>query len=118
MSYGSDWTCECGWANLDVRKRCRNCRREKCEPDWKARAEAAEAEIARLRNAIAEKDKALEPIAYMVHNMMLARTPTHARGKFSEPDHFLYPASRADDARETAKIMRGDLTPLYAKDPT
>lgn len=25
MSYGCDWTCECGWGNLDVRKSCRNC---------------------------------------------------------------------------------------------
>ena len=25
MSYGADWHCDCGWANLDVRKKCRNC---------------------------------------------------------------------------------------------
>lgn len=25
MSYGCDWTCECGWGNLDVRKECRHC---------------------------------------------------------------------------------------------
>lgn len=25
MSFGADWTCFCGWANLDVRKRCRSC---------------------------------------------------------------------------------------------
>lgn len=27
MSFGADWTCKnCGWANLDARKLCRNCR--------------------------------------------------------------------------------------------
>ena len=25
MSFGADWTCSCGWANLDVRPKCRNC---------------------------------------------------------------------------------------------
>lgn len=42
MSYGADWICECGWANLDVRKRCRNCGKE---IDWKARAESLRSEL-------------------------------------------------------------------------
>nr|WP_047573268.1 hypothetical protein [Methylobacterium sp. ZNC0032] len=25
MRFGADWTCDCGWANLDVRRRCRHC---------------------------------------------------------------------------------------------
>jgi hypothetical protein len=25
MIYGDQWDCRCGWSNLFVRKRCRNC---------------------------------------------------------------------------------------------
>lgn len=25
MSFGVDWTCACGWGNLDVRRKCRQC---------------------------------------------------------------------------------------------
>lgn len=31
MSYGSDWACECGWGNLDVRRKCRHCGKAKPE---------------------------------------------------------------------------------------
>lgn len=31
MSFGADWACSCGWANLDVRKRCRNCGKDNPE---------------------------------------------------------------------------------------
>lgn len=57
MSYGADWICECRWANLDVRKTCRNCGKE---PDWKARAVSAEAELTRLRESAG---KVIEPFA-------------------------------------------------------
>lgn len=29
MIYGDQWNCPCGWANFFLRKRCRNCGREK-----------------------------------------------------------------------------------------
>lgn len=29
MIYGDQWNCVCGWANLFLRKRCRNCGRDK-----------------------------------------------------------------------------------------
>ena len=51
MSYGVDWTCECGWANLDVRKKCRNCGKE---PDWKSRADSLAAELAKAREALTD----------------------------------------------------------------
>lgn len=25
MSFGADWKCSCGWSNLDLRRKCRNC---------------------------------------------------------------------------------------------
>lgn len=25
MLYGDQWDCKCGWSNLTLRKRCRNC---------------------------------------------------------------------------------------------
>lgn len=31
MSYGCDWVCKCGWGNLDVRLKCRNCGAENPE---------------------------------------------------------------------------------------
>lgn len=55
MSYGSDWTCKCGWANLDARRKCRNCGEPNPSPepgDWEARALAAEAERDALREAL------------------------------------------------------------------
>ncbi|MVB00109.1 hypothetical protein GN330_22950 [Nitratireductor sp. CAU 1489] len=55
----------------------------------------------------------VEPVAYLVHNFMVARQPVKAQGKFPEPDHYLYPASRKDDAEATAKTLRADCDPLY-----
>lgn len=54
-----------------------------------------------------------EPVAYLVHNFIVARQPVKAQGKFPEPDHYLYPASRKDDAEATAKMLRADCDPLY-----
>jgi hypothetical protein len=81
----------------------------------RARITTLEAELSSLRARL-EKAGRGEPLAYLVHNMMPPKMPVQARGKFQEPDHFLYPATRENDAREMAKIMRGDLTPLYAKE--
>lgn len=56
-----------------------------------------------------------EPVAFRVHDFHLARQPVKAKGKFPEPTEFLYPASRETDARDTARIMGGECTPLYEK---
>lgn len=57
--------------------------------------------------------KPVEPVAYLVHNFMVARQPVKAQGRFPSPDHYLYPASRKDDAEATAKTLRADCDPLY-----
>jgi hypothetical protein len=33
-----------------------------------------------------------EPVAYLVNDFHVARQPVKAKGKFPEPDHYLYPA--------------------------
>lgn len=40
MSFGADWTCSCGWANLDVRTRCRHCGKDNPENPPKPLTEA------------------------------------------------------------------------------
>ena len=57
-----------------------------------------------------------EPRAYLVHDTHVPRMPVKAKGRFPEPTEYLYPASRADDAKEMAKMMRGTCTPLFAKE--
>ena len=53
-------------------------------------------------------------MAYWVHDFHIARQPVKAKGLFPEPTEYLYPASRADHARETARVLGGECTPLYA----
>lgn len=55
-----------------------------------------------------------KPVAFRVHDFHVARIPMKARGKFDEPTEYFYPASRENDARETARIMGATCTPLYA----
>ena len=55
-----------------------------------------------------------KPFAFCVHDFHVARMPVKARGKFEEPTEYYYPASRENDARETARLMGATCTPLYA----
>ena len=77
---------------------------------YRERADKAEALVKTM-------EAALEPIAYWVHDMHLARQPVKARGKFPEIEEYVYPASRRGHAEETARIMRGECTPLYTRTP-
>lgn len=56
------------------------------------------------------------PRAFLVHDMHVPRMPVKAKGRFPEPTEHLYPASREDDAKEMARMMRGTCTPLFAKE--
>lgn len=57
-----------------------------------------------------------EPRAFLVHDFHVPRMPVKAQGRFPEPTEYLYPACRADDAKEAAKIMHGTCMPLFAKE--
>ena len=65
------------------------------------------------RAALSAPKAEAEPVAYLVHNFMVARQPVSAIARFPEPDHYLYPANRKDDAEATAKMLRADCDPLY-----
>jgi hypothetical protein len=63
---------------------------------------------------------AQEPVAWRVYSMMLQGAPNNvkARGIGSDPTEYLYPAHREADARECARLMRGEVQPLYAHHDT
>lgn len=60
-----------------------------------------------------------QPVAWRVYGMMRQGVPNYvkAQGQGSEPTEYLYPAHRATDAAECARLMRGKAQPLYAHPP-
>ncbi len=87
--YGDQWVCsgECG---------------DKLSPppDW-------------LEDA-AQPAPDMKPLAFLVTDFCIGKHPSKARGNFPDPVEYIYPASRENDARATANMMRGTLTPLYS----
>jgi hypothetical protein len=80
---------------------------------WRRVAERLEAE----KQAVAST--ATEARAYLVCNPMIPKQPlAKGKGKFPDADEWLYPARREADARSMARLVRGDLIPLYGKDET
>lgn len=71
--------------------------------------------LSALEPAAPEGEQEVEPVAFRVHDFHVARMPVKAKGKFPEPTEFLYPASRAQDAKETARIMGGECQPLFTR---
>lgn len=63
---------------------------------------------------------AQEPVAWRVYGMMRqgATNNVKARGIGSDPTEYLYPVHREADARECARLMRGEVQPLYSHPAT
>jgi hypothetical protein len=63
---------------------------------------------------------AQEPVAWRVYGMMRQGAPNNvkARGIGSDPTEYLYPVHREADARECARLMRGEVQPLYSHPAT
>lgn len=55
-----------------------------------------------------------KPVAFMVAGAMIPHQPVKAKGRYEDPTTAIYPAEREADAREAARILRADCTPLYA----
>jgi hypothetical protein len=56
-----------------------------------------------------------EPLAFLVRDMMIAKTPVKAVGRFEPDSEYLYSRDRKGHAEQMAKMTRGELVPLYAR---
>lgn len=56
-----------------------------------------------------------EAVAWWVHDLHVARLPVKAKGIGPEPTEYLYPADREQHARDMARMLGGECSPLYTR---
>jgi hypothetical protein len=83
------------------------------ERDWR---QAYIVENKRLHKFLGERHAHETPVAYMVHNAMVARPHGALRteGDLSEKTVWFYPAARHEHAKGAARTLNADITPLFA----